>query len=69
MLTVSTNPPGLTIVIDGQEQTRKSPATFNLLPGPHTIEIVKGAERHPLLGRNPRPIDHRAARRSNSIAP
>jgi len=35
-------------VIDGQEQARKSPATFMLLPGPHTVEIVKGSERHPL---------------------
>ena len=48
MLTVSTNPSGLVIVIDGQEQARKSPATFVLLPGPHTVEIVKGTERHPL---------------------
>ncbi|HEY1758449.1 MAG TPA: serine/threonine-protein kinase [Bryobacteraceae bacterium] len=48
MLTVTTNPPGLIIVIDGQEQARRSPATFVLLPGPHTVEIVKGSERHPL---------------------
>jgi serine/threonine protein kinase len=48
ILTVSTNPSGLTIVIDGQEQPRKSPATFSLLPGPHTVEIVKGQDRHPL---------------------
>ena len=48
MLTVSTNPPGLGIVIDGQEQARKSPATFVLLPGQHSVEIVKGSERHPL---------------------
>ena len=48
LLTVSTNPSGLTIVIDGQEQTRKSPATFNLAPGQHTLEIVKGTERHSL---------------------
>ncbi len=48
LLAISTNPAGLTIVIDGQEQPRKSPATFVLPPGPHAIEIVKGAERHPL---------------------
>jgi serine/threonine protein kinase len=48
MLTVTTNPRGLVIVIDGQEQARKSPATFVLLPGPHLVEIVKGSERHPL---------------------
>lgn len=46
LLTVSTNPTALTIVIDGQEQTRKSPATFSLTPGRHTLEIVKGSERH-----------------------
>lgn len=48
LLTVSTNPSGLTILIDGQEQGRKSPATFSLPPGQHTLEIVKGTERHPL---------------------
>jgi serine/threonine protein kinase len=48
MLTVSTDPSGLTIVIDGKEQPRKSPATFNLPPGPHTVEIVKGTDRHPM---------------------
>jgi serine/threonine protein kinase len=48
MLTVSTNPPGLAIVIDGKEQTRRSPATFELPPGPHSVEIVKGSERHAL---------------------
>ena len=46
MLTLTTNPSGLSIWIDGQEQTRKSPASFNLAPGPHTIEIVRGSERH-----------------------
>ena len=48
VLAVSTNPPGLTIVIDGQEQTRKSPATFTLVPGKHSIEVVRGSERHTL---------------------
>ncbi len=46
MLTLITNPPGLTILIDGREQARKSPASFTLAPGPHSIEIVKGSERH-----------------------
>jgi tRNA A-37 threonylcarbamoyl transferase component Bud32 len=48
MLILTTNPPGLTIVIDGQEQARKSPATFMLSTGAHAIDIVRGAERHPL---------------------
>jgi hypothetical protein len=48
MLTISTNPSVLAIVIDGQEQARKSPATFVLPPGPHNVEVVKGSERHAL---------------------
>jgi serine/threonine protein kinase len=44
-LHVNTTPPGLAVLIDGQEQPRKTPATFALLPGPHRIEVVKGAEK------------------------
>ena len=38
-------PPGLSIVLDGQEQAQKTPATLPLPPGPHHIEIVKGTDR------------------------
>ena len=48
LLTLSTKPPGLTITIDGQEQARKTPATFNLAPGTHTVEVIRGSERHSL---------------------
>ena len=48
MLSLVTNPTGLAVFIDGQEQTRKTPATFTLAPGPHRVEVVKGTERHPL---------------------
>jgi serine/threonine-protein kinase len=47
-LSLITNPPGLVVSIDGQEQARKTPATFTLAPGPHRIEVVKGSERHPI---------------------
>jgi hypothetical protein len=44
-LHVNTSPSGLTVLIDGQEQPRKTPATFVLLPGAHRVEVVKGAEK------------------------
>ena len=47
-LSLITVPAGLTVSIDGQEQSRKTPATFVLAPGPHRVEVLKGAERHPL---------------------
>jgi len=48
VLSLITNPAGLGVFIDGQEQPRKTPATFTLSPGPHRIEVVKGSERHPI---------------------
>jgi serine/threonine-protein kinase len=44
-LSVTTTPPGLTIVIDGQEQQRKSPGLFTLMPGPHQVTVLKGTEK------------------------
>jgi len=44
-LTLVTSPPGLTIVIDGQEQARKTPASLVLPVGPHRVQIMKGSER------------------------
>ncbi len=45
-LSLTTTPTGLTVFIDGQEQARKTPATFTLAPGPHRVEVLKGTERH-----------------------
>jgi serine/threonine-protein kinase len=45
-LSLVTTPSGLAVFIDGQEQPRKTPATFVLAPGPHRVEVVKGTERH-----------------------
>ena len=44
-LSISTTPSGLTILIDGQEQTRKTPALFTLMPGPHRVTVEKGSEK------------------------
>jgi hypothetical protein len=44
-LHVISNPPGLTVQIDGQPQPTKTPATFVLLPGTHKVTVVKGTEK------------------------
>jgi serine/threonine-protein kinase len=44
-LMMMSNPPGLTIVIDGQEQTRKTPANITLPVGQHRVQILKGSEK------------------------
>ena len=44
-LNLITTPPGVTVVIDGQEQSKKTPATFSLVPGEHKVDLVKGAEK------------------------
>ncbi len=43
-LNLVTNPAGLAVLIDGQEQSRRTPAIFQLPPGPHHIEVVKGGD-------------------------
>ena len=45
MLSLVTNPPGLTVIIDGQEQTRKTPANFSLPVGEHRVQVLRGAEK------------------------
>ncbi|HEV2201823.1 MAG TPA: protein kinase [Bryobacteraceae bacterium] len=44
-LSLVTTPPGLTIVVDGQEQTRKTPASISLPVGDHRVQILKGGEK------------------------
>jgi len=44
-LSLVTNPPGLTVVIDGQEQARKTPANFALPVGEHRVQVLRGAEK------------------------
>jgi serine/threonine-protein kinase len=44
-LSLMSTPPGLTIVVDGQEQTRKTPASLSLPAGPHRIQILKGGDK------------------------
>ena len=44
-LALVTNPAGLTVVIDGQEQTRKTPANFTLPVGEHRVEVNRGGEK------------------------
>jgi serine/threonine-protein kinase len=44
-LSLVSTPAGLTIVVDGQEQSRKTPTSLSLSAGPHRIQIVKGADK------------------------
>jgi serine/threonine protein kinase len=44
-LSLVTVPPGLAVIIDGQEQTRKTPADFSLPVGEHRIQVLRGAEK------------------------
>ena len=45
MLSVTSTPSGLPVSIDGQQASRKTPATFTLPPGPHRVEVTKGADK------------------------
>jgi serine/threonine-protein kinase len=40
-----TNPPGLTVIVDGQEQAKKTPANLSLSVGTHRVEVMKGTEK------------------------
>jgi serine/threonine protein kinase len=47
-LSVSTTPPGLVVVVDGQTEARKTPLSINLAVGQHRVEVYKGTERQTL---------------------
>ena len=44
-LSLVTKPAGLAVIIDGQEQTRRTPADFSLSVGEHQIQVLRGAEK------------------------
>jgi hypothetical protein len=44
-LSLVTKPAGLAVIIDGQEQTRRTPADFPLAVGEHHIQVLRGAEK------------------------
>ncbi|MEO8050591.1 MAG: protein kinase [Acidobacteriota bacterium] len=44
-LSLVTKPAGLAVIIDGQEQTRRTPADFPLPVGEHRIQVLRGAEK------------------------
>jgi serine/threonine-protein kinase len=45
MLSITSNPSGLPVSIDGQQESRRTPATFTLPPGSHRVEVTKGADK------------------------
>ena len=44
-LSLITTPPGLTVFIDGREQTQKTPLSVRLPAGSHRVEAVRGTDR------------------------
>jgi serine/threonine protein kinase len=44
-LSLVTKPVGLTVIIDGQEQARKTPADFSLSVGDHHVQVLRGADK------------------------
>ena len=47
-LNLITNPPGLTVLIDGREQAKKTPLSLNLPVGVHKVQVLRGAESQEL---------------------
>ena len=47
-LNLLTDPPGLTVLIDGREHPQKTPVSLTLPVGPHRVQVVKGTERQEL---------------------
>jgi serine/threonine protein kinase len=47
-LNLVTDPPGLTILIDGREHPQKTPVSLTLPIGAHKIQVIKGSERQEL---------------------
>jgi serine/threonine protein kinase len=45
---LSSNPPGLTVAIDGKELTRKTPLSMSLPVGRHRVDVLKGGDRQTL---------------------
>ena len=41
-LSVVTKPEGATIILNGQAQAKKTPASFNLPPGDYRLQVVYG---------------------------
>ena len=44
-LSLVTKPAGLTVIIDGKEQARKTPADFSLSVGDHHVQVLRGADK------------------------
>jgi serine/threonine-protein kinase len=44
-LAVISNPPGLTVIIDGQPEPQKTPANILLPEGQHRVQVVKGNDK------------------------
>jgi serine/threonine protein kinase len=44
-LSLITSPAGLTVIVDGKEQSQKTPAHLTLAAGSHHVQVLKGADK------------------------
>ena len=44
-LSIISNPPGLAVIIDGQPQAQRTPATVTLPVGTHKVQVTKGSDQ------------------------
>ena len=44
-LSLITTPAGLTVIVDGKEQSQRTPANLALSVGPHRVQVLKGGEK------------------------
>ena len=44
-LSLITNPPGLTVIVDGKVQAQRTPANLSLAIGTHRVQVMKGTEK------------------------
>jgi serine/threonine protein kinase len=44
-LSIISNPPGLAVIIDGQTQAQRTPATLSLPVGTHKVQVTKGSDQ------------------------
>ena len=40
-LSITSNPPGASIILDGQQQSQTTPAVFHLPPGTHRVRVSR----------------------------
>jgi hypothetical protein len=40
-LSITSNPPGASVFLNGEEQSKRTPATFNVAPGSYHVRVTR----------------------------